>query len=403
MASQSSSSFRSGAGQLPHLSLDEMANLQRLQDEFNREDETALAKQEAFARRLQAELDAQSDSDDGHYRPKQRHSGSRAMPGSWDQDEHTGQSPLSRDFSPWQQLGLNSSFDDEPQFAPATGADRPVQSHLVIKPTKVARAPSSRKSVTQSPTSAKGAARHTDKQHSAEAAAKSAADEISRYEADQRAQEEAAADAARARVMASQAAARTNSASVKIECTSCGDKDSPSAMAQLPCNHSYCGICIADAFKHNFKDGKVFICCNKTPCPVEVAERFLPADFITLYKSKMEERMTKNLVYCAKPGCAAFIPESNLKGPLATCPKCRFVSCSLCKNPEHKGVCPPDSMGLKLMDLAGNKNWVQCTRCKAIVERDEGCLHMTCTCGYEFCYSCGGQWNQCGSNCPRKA
>jgi hypothetical protein len=115
----------------------------------------------------------------------------------------------------------------------------------------------------------------------------------------------------------------------------------------------------------------------------------------------MEERATPNPIYCAKPGCAAFIPPSNLKGPMATCGKCGFVSCSLCKNPEHKGVCPPDQLGLKLMNLADNKSWIQCTRCKAVVERDEGCLHMTCTCGHEFCYSCGGKWDQCGGKCPR--
>lgn len=29
-----------------------------------------------------------------------------------------------------------------------------------------------------------------------------------------------------------------------------------------------------------------------------------------------------------------------------------------------------------------------------MIELGEGCRHMTCTCGHEFCYSCGKAWWQ---------
>lgn len=32
----------------------------------------------------------------------------------------------------------------------------------------------------------------------------------------------------------------------------------------------------------------------------------------------------------------------------------------------------------------------QCPRCKFWVERNDGCSTMTCKCGQEFCYDCGG-------------
>ena len=38
----------------------------------------------------------------------------------------------------------------------------------------------------------------------------------------------------------------------------------------------------------------------------------------------------------------------------------------------------------------------QCSGCKIWVEKNEGCMHMTCTCGYEFCYNCGKKYPNCG-------
>lgn len=32
----------------------------------------------------------------------------------------------------------------------------------------------------------------------------------------------------------------------------------------------------------------------------------------------------------------------------------------------------------------------QCPKCKFWVERSEGCNHMSCRCGTNFCYDCGG-------------
>ena len=41
----------------------------------------------------------------------------------------------------------------------------------------------------------------------------------------------------------------------------------------------------------------------------------------------------------------------------------------------------------------------RCTRCKYWVHKNEGCDHMTCRCGYQFCYVCGGKYQDC--DCTR--
>lgn len=35
-----------------------------------------------------------------------------------------------------------------------------------------------------------------------------------------------------------------------------------------------------------------------------------------------------------------------------------------------------------------------------MVERNGGCLHMTCICGYEFCYKCAAPYEKGGHVCP---
>lgn len=34
-----------------------------------------------------------------------------------------------------------------------------------------------------------------------------------------------------------------------------------------------------------------------------------------------------------------------------------------------------------------------------MVEKVEGCNHITCKCKYEFCYLCGGAWNKGNHDC----
>nr|GFB34620.1 probable E3 ubiquitin-protein ligase RNF217 [Tanacetum cinerariifolium] len=48
-----------------------------------------------------------------------------------------------------------------------------------------------------------------------------------------------------------------------------------------------------------------------------------------------------------------------------------------------------DPNDIMLMDLAKNKKWRRCPSCKFYVERTDGCLHISCRCGYHFCYGCG--------------
>ncbi|KAL9039240.1 MAG: hypothetical protein Q9214_004959, partial [Letrouitia sp. 1 TL-2023] len=117
-----------------------------------------------------------------------------------------------------------------------------------------------------------------------------------------------------------------NSATKKPECTVCGDTlTSPSETATLPCNHTYHPSCLASGFQHALAGGKLFTCCRSVPAPIDTVSSLLPPQFVANYKAKVIERSTPNPIYCARPGCASFIPPDHITGPLAECLKCRCV------------------------------------------------------------------------------
>ncbi|GAB4815538.1 hypothetical protein N2152v2_002584 [Parachlorella kessleri] len=49
---------------------------------------------------------------------------------------------------------------------------------------------------------------------------------------------------------------------------------------------------------------------------------------------------------------------------------------------------------LAVLREAERRRWRRCAQCRHMIELGEGCRHMTCKCGYEFCYICGKPWTK---------
>ena len=154
------------------------------------------------------------------------------------------------------------------------------------------------------------------------------------------------------------------------------------------------------AFKNAIKDKKPFSCCRQR-VDIGLAARHLDATFIKSYKLLELELDTPHPLYCSQPRCSKFIVPSAIQGGAGACSTCGALTCRYCRKSNHTGVCADDEDGLKFRALGKAKGWKECPGCGAMVDKIDGCLHMVCDCGAEFCYSCGDRYNNCNQTCSR--
>nr|GLL35073.1 E3 ubiquitin-protein ligase RNF144A-like [Ipomoea trifida] len=110
--------------------------------------------------------------------------------------------------------------------------------------------------------------------------------------------------------------------------------------------------------------------------------------------------------YCPYKDCSAMMVDDGSEMITASeCPNCRRLFCAQCKVAWHaekdcrefQSLDIEDERGREedemLMELAEKKQWRRCPRCSFYVERRDGCLHISCRCGKEFCYRCGATYS----------
>lgn len=135
------------------------------------------------------------------------------------------------------------------------------------------------------------------------------------------------------------------------ECCSCGGNKQTYV---APCKHAYCEECARSLYNHALTN-RAFIpvrCC-KQPFASDIATACL-TDTGDIDKYESIKR-------------------------------------------EIENPCPPAAVEL---DVAASKviadnGWKVCFQCGAVVERMSGCVHMTCMCRTEFCYTCLRPWKTC--------
>lgn len=110
--------------------------------------------------------------------------------------------------------------------------------------------------------------------------------------------------------------------------------------------------------------------------------------------------------WCPTPGCSnAFEFDGDIRD--FNCLKCSKSYCLSCKTESHAGkTCEQNKQGRQIaqedkefIEFAKGAKYKQCPECRFWVEKNKGCCHMTCRCGYEFCYVCGVKYGGC--NCEQ--
>lgn len=179
------------------------------------------------------------------------------------------------------------------------------------------------------------------------------------------------------------------------------------------CNLPVCNECLETYVETQLLDlGNVRIGCPNADCKSAIFQE----EIRRLLQSKpdLRDRFDRWLVDmngdpCRKtcPRCCAVteVDPAQLKdrrvarhGLRVQCSACQLEWCFPCQAPWHEGIkCKQYRAGDVLLKnwtvqfQNGQRNAQRCPKCKVYVQRNEGCDHMTCRCGMEFCYRCGGR------------
>ena len=78
------------------------------------------------------------------------------------------------------------------------------------------------------------------------------------------------------------------------------------------------------------------------------------------------------------------------------CPSCLNKYCLKCKQLYHSGsLCKEIENDQKFLKFARGAKYKECSKCRRWIEKSQGCDHIKCKCGRNFCYKCGGNYPKC--------
>ncbi|KAK6353951.1 hypothetical protein TWF730_008371 [Orbilia blumenaviensis] len=171
------------------------------------------------------------------------------------------------------------------------------------------------------------------------------------------------------------------------------------SLAELPCGHIYCNECLQRmaALAARNEASYPTQCCGLT-VTFRLLSLVLPDDDLQRYLDAGREFSSERRLYCANTRCFRFIPDDANSDPrdgTARCGACGLNTCPQCRELRHRGPCVRTRDMQRLRDLVRENGWQNCSRCGRAIERVDGCHHMTCVCGHEFCYTCGADYGTC--------
>ncbi|KAF3795896.1 putative E3 ubiquitin-protein ligase [Nymphaea thermarum] len=183
------------------------------------------------------------------------------------------------------------------------------------------------------------------------------------------------------------------------------------------CSHRFCIDCTRQHLTVRIQENANRVRCPESGCKVtmdpESCQGIVPGQLFERWSAVLSESAisAENRVYCPYGDCSAPMEvEGGSVIVQAECPHCNRLFCAKCKTPWHAGFdCEEHQLGdtgtndILLKKLAKEKMWSRCPACRFYVERVDGCPHITCRCSFQFCYLCGGDWDQAYHACTLEA
>lgn len=162
------------------------------------------------------------------------------------------------------------------------------------------------------------------------------------------------------------------------------------------CSHVFCNDCIRKYVATKIQDNIAMVKCPEFKCSGTLEAQFcqsiIPKEVFERWESALCESliMGSQKFYCPFKDCSALMVDDGGDGTVtqAECPNCCRLFCAQCKVAWHVGVkCSEFFMlrsdersneDLLVMEMARNKKWRRCPKCKIFVEKVSGCVHITC-------------------------
>ncbi|XP_037261234.1 cullin-9 isoform X9 [Falco rusticolus] len=184
----------------------------------------------------------------------------------------------------------------------------------------------------------------------------------------------------------------------------------------LCCMHYCCKPCWSEYLTTRIEQNMVVNCtCPISECRAQPTTAFICSivsseEIIAKYEKALLRGYVEccsNLTWCTNPqGCDQILLKDGL-GYGAACSKCSWISCFNCNFPEahYPASCSHMSQWVDddgyyegMTSEAQSKHLAKliskhCPSCQAQIEKNEGCLHMTCAkCNHGFCWRCLKPW-----------
>uniref|UniRef100_A0A1A8L6K6 Cullin 7 n=1 Tax=Nothobranchius pienaari TaxID=704102 RepID=A0A1A8L6K6_9TELE len=184
----------------------------------------------------------------------------------------------------------------------------------------------------------------------------------------------------------------------------------------LSCMHYCCRSCWQEYLTARIEQNLVMNCnCPITDCQAQPTSQFFLSiltdkDTIAKYEKALLRGYVEscsNLTWCTNPqGCDQILCKENM-GSMGTCSRCCWSSCFSCNFPEahypascsHMSQWMDDGGFYEGMSMEAQSKHLakliskRCPSCQSQIEKNEGCLHMTCAkCNHGFCWRCLKPW-----------
>lgn len=195
----------------------------------------------------------------------------------------------------------------------------------------------------------------------------------------------------------------------EIECSICYC-DSEDYSRLDACGHEFCNDCWRGNLETQITDGKTFdITCMHNGCkelvPEWVVEALVSPKLWTKYSAFLVKSFvdgSSQIRWCPAPNCGKVIVEKIYEGrfTIGKC-SCGNLFCFDCGEEAHT-PCSCEMLTVwkekNAKDLSSIKwmmeNTKPCPKCKAAIEKNDGCFQMTCrSCHHAFCWLCLSDWS----------